>query len=55
MQKNCLIKVFGVSSEQRKQDVETRWWNEEVQESIQRKWLAKKKLSSQGDEESRQE
>ncbi|KAJ8375265.1 hypothetical protein SKAU_G00058450 [Synaphobranchus kaupii] len=47
-------KVLGVSSGQRKEDKETWWWNEEVQESIQRKRLAKKKWDSQGDEESRQ-
>lgn len=34
-------KVFGVSSEQRKEDVETWWWNEEVRGNIQRKRLAK--------------
>ncbi|KAJ8364363.1 hypothetical protein SKAU_G00131940 [Synaphobranchus kaupii] len=48
-------KVLGVSSGQRKEDKETWWWNEEVQESIQRKRLAKKKWDSQGDEDSRQE
>ena len=42
-------KVFGVSSGQRKEDKETWWWNEEVQESIQRKRLAKKKWGCQGD------
>ncbi|KAJ8335035.1 hypothetical protein SKAU_G00406740 [Synaphobranchus kaupii] len=47
-------KVLGVSSGQRKEDKETWWWNEEVQECIQRKRLAKK-WDSQGDEESRQE
>lgn len=31
------------------------WWNEEVQESIRRKRLAKKKWESQRDDESRQE
>ncbi|KAK3509090.1 hypothetical protein QTP70_020302 [Hemibagrus guttatus] len=36
-------KVLGVSSGRRKEDKETWWWNEEVQDSIQRKWLAKKK------------
>ncbi|KAK3522749.1 hypothetical protein QTP86_032027, partial [Hemibagrus guttatus] len=32
-------KVLGVSSGRRKEDKETWWWNEEVQESIQRKRL----------------
>ncbi|KAK3540256.1 hypothetical protein QTP70_029123 [Hemibagrus guttatus] len=36
-------KVLGVSSGRRKEDKETCWWNEEVQDSIQRKRLAKKK------------
>ncbi|KAK3532903.1 hypothetical protein QTP70_002245 [Hemibagrus guttatus] len=36
-------KVLGVSSGRRKEDKETWWWNEEVQDSIQRKRLAKKK------------
>lgn len=30
-------KVFGASSGQRKEDKVTSWWNDEVQESIQRK------------------
>eukprot|EP00064_Thunnus_orientalis_P016389 superscaffoldBa00003239_g16454 len=36
-------KVVGVSSGQRREDKETWWWNEEVQESIWRKRLEKKK------------
>ncbi|MCJ8747587.1 hypothetical protein PDJAM_G00155240 [Pangasius djambal] len=36
-------KVLGVSSGRRKEDKETWWWNEGVQDSIQRKGLAKKK------------
>ena len=48
-------KVLGVSSGHRKEDKETWWWNEEVQESIQRKRLAKRKWDSQGDKESREE
>ncbi|KAK3520013.1 hypothetical protein QTP70_010846 [Hemibagrus guttatus] len=36
-------KVLGVSSGRRKEGMETWWWNEEVQDSIQRKRLAKKK------------
>ncbi|KAK3562250.1 hypothetical protein QTP86_033296, partial [Hemibagrus guttatus] len=36
-------KVLGVSSGRRKEDKETWWWNEKVQDSIQRKRLAKKK------------
>ena len=47
-------KVFGMSAGKRKKDKETWWWNEEVQESIQRKKLAKKKWDKLGDEESRQ-
>ncbi|KAK3510598.1 hypothetical protein QTP70_011788 [Hemibagrus guttatus] len=35
-------KVLGVSSGRRKEDKETWWWNEEVQDSVQRKRLAKK-------------
>ncbi|MCJ8739544.1 hypothetical protein PDJAM_G00048350 [Pangasius djambal] len=36
-------KVLGVSSGRRKEDKEIWWWNEEVQDSIQRKNLAKKR------------
>ena len=35
-------KVLGMSSGQRKENKETWWWNSEVQESLQRKSLAKK-------------
>ncbi|KAK3542201.1 hypothetical protein QTP86_018486, partial [Hemibagrus guttatus] len=48
-------KVLGVSSGRRKQDKETWWWNEEVQDSIQRKGLAKKKWDMDRTEENRQE
>ncbi|KAK3562881.1 hypothetical protein QTP86_011114 [Hemibagrus guttatus] len=48
-------KVLGVSSKVRKEDKETWWWNEEVQDSIQRKWLAKKKWHIDRTEENRQE
>ena len=48
-------KVLGVSSKQRKEDKETWWWNEEVQESIRKKRLAKKMWDIQRDEESKQE
>ncbi|KAK3511357.1 hypothetical protein QTP70_005279 [Hemibagrus guttatus] len=48
-------KVLGVSSGRRKEDKETWWWNEEVQDSIQRKRLAKKKLDKDRTEENRQE
>ncbi|MCI4382158.1 hypothetical protein PGIGA_G00260570 [Pangasianodon gigas] len=48
-------KVLGVSSGRRKEDKETWWWNEEVQDSIQRKRLAKKKWNMDRTEESRQE
>ncbi|KAK3536438.1 hypothetical protein QTP86_009951 [Hemibagrus guttatus] len=48
-------KVLGVSSGRRKEDKETWWWNEEVQDSIQRKRLAKKKWDMDRNEENRQE
>ncbi|KAK3525556.1 hypothetical protein QTP86_034849 [Hemibagrus guttatus] len=48
-------KVVGVSSGRRKEDKETWWWNEDVQDSIQRKRLAKKKWDMDRTEENRQE
>ncbi|KAK3558371.1 hypothetical protein QTP86_017592, partial [Hemibagrus guttatus] len=48
-------KSLGVSSGRRKEDKETWWWNEEVQDSIQRKRLAKKKWDMDRTEENRQE
>ncbi|KAK3550949.1 hypothetical protein QTP70_010876 [Hemibagrus guttatus] len=48
-------KVLGVSSGRRKEDKETWWCNEEVQDSIQRKRLAKKKWDMDRTEENRQE
>ncbi|KAK3570507.1 hypothetical protein QTP86_020082 [Hemibagrus guttatus] len=48
-------KVLGVSSGRRKEDKETCWWIEEVQDSIQRKRLAKKKWDMDRTEENRQE
>ncbi|XP_051783710.1 uncharacterized protein LOC127527824 [Erpetoichthys calabaricus] len=48
-------RVFGVTSGKRKEEKETWWWNEEIQESIQRKRMEKKKWDSQRDAESRQE
>ncbi|RJG15641.1 hypothetical protein D4A39_16580, partial [Alcanivorax profundi] len=48
-------KVLGVSSGRKKDDKETWWWNEKVQESIQRKRLARKKWDRERTEESRQE
>ncbi|KAK3567404.1 hypothetical protein QTP86_019858 [Hemibagrus guttatus] len=48
-------KVLGVSSGRRKEDKETLWWNEEAQDSIQRKRLAKKKWDMDRTEENRQE
>ncbi|KAK3555300.1 hypothetical protein QTP86_014985 [Hemibagrus guttatus] len=48
-------KVLGVTSGRRKEDKETWWWNEEVQDSIQRKRLAKKKWDMDRTEENRQE
>ncbi len=47
-------KVLGMTSGQRKEDKEAWWWNEEVQESIRMKKLAKKNWNSQRDEESSQ-
>ena len=44
-------KVIGVSSKQRKEDNETLWGDEEVQESIRKKRLAKKRWDMQRDEE----
>ncbi|KAK3569684.1 hypothetical protein QTP86_002614 [Hemibagrus guttatus] len=48
-------KVLGVSSGRRKEDKETWWWNEEVQDSVQRKRLDKKKWDMDRTEENRQE
>ncbi|KAK3517653.1 hypothetical protein QTP70_014779 [Hemibagrus guttatus] len=48
-------KVLGVSSGRRKEDKEKIRWNEEVQDSIQRKRLAKKKWDMDRTEENRQE
>ncbi|KAK3551343.1 hypothetical protein QTP70_015024, partial [Hemibagrus guttatus] len=48
-------KVMGVSSGRRKENKETWWWNEEVQDSVQRKRLAKKKWDMDRTEENRQE
>ncbi|KAI5610013.1 hypothetical protein C0J50_5366 [Silurus asotus] len=47
--------VLGVTSGNGKEDKETWWWNEEVQESIRRKRWAKQKWDRQSDEKSRQE
>ncbi|KAK3564554.1 hypothetical protein QTP86_022796 [Hemibagrus guttatus] len=48
-------KVLGVSYGRRKEDKETCWCNEEVQDSIQSKRLAKKKWDMDRTEENRQE
>ncbi len=48
-------KALGVLSKQRKEDTDTWWWDEEVQESIRKKILAKKMWDMQRDEESKQE
>ena len=48
-------KVLGMSSKQSKEDKDTCWWDEEVQESIRNKILAKKRWDIQRDEESKQE
>uniref|UniRef100_A0A3P9HBU6 Lipoxygenase domain-containing protein n=1 Tax=Oryzias latipes TaxID=8090 RepID=A0A3P9HBU6_ORYLA len=48
-------KVLGVSSGKRKDGKETWWWNEEVQECVQRKRLAKRKWDVERTEEGRQE
>ena len=42
-------------SKQRKEDKETWWWGEELQESMRKKRLAKKRWDIQRDEESKQE
>ncbi|KAK3565192.1 hypothetical protein QTP86_000998 [Hemibagrus guttatus] len=47
--------MLGVSFGRRKEDKEIWWWNEEVQDSIQRKRLAKKKWDIDRTEENRQE
>ncbi|XP_065675781.1 uncharacterized protein LOC136091988 [Hydra vulgaris] len=47
-------KILGVTSRQKKKDKETWWWNEEVQESLRGKRLAKKNWHFQQDKESRQ-
>ena len=48
-------KVLRVSSRQRKKDKEIWWWNEDMQESVQRKRLVKKELDNQRDEQSTQD
>ena len=48
-------KVLGVTSGQRKEDKETWWWNEDVQESVRSKNLAKRNWHRQRDLESRLE
>ncbi|KAK3542084.1 hypothetical protein QTP86_012411 [Hemibagrus guttatus] len=48
-------KVLGVPSGRRKEDKDTWWWNEEVQDGIQRKRLAKKKWDMDRTEKNRQE
>ncbi|KAK3511279.1 hypothetical protein QTP70_034774, partial [Hemibagrus guttatus] len=48
-------KVLGASSGRTKEDKETWWWNEEVQDSIQRKRLAKKKWDMDRTEENREQ
>ena len=44
--------VSGVSSGQRKNDKETWWWTDKVQESSQRKSLAREKWDCERKEES---
>lgn len=48
-------KMLGVSSGWRKEDKDTRWWNEEVHECITRKRLVKRKWDIERTEESRQD
>ena len=52
--RKTLRKVLGVSSGQ-KEDRDTWWWNEEVQECIRGKRLAKKNWDNQRNEENNQE
>ena len=53
--RDTAIKVLGVSSKQRKEDKETWWLAEEMQESIRKKRLAKKRWDIQRDVERKQE
>ncbi|KAF7696163.1 hypothetical protein HF521_006257 [Silurus meridionalis] len=48
-------KVPGVTSGNRMEDKETWWWNEQVQETIRRKRLAKQNWDRQSDEKRKQE
>ena len=48
-------KVLGVKFGQRREDKETWWWNEDVQESIKRKRLTRRNWYRQRDLESRRE
>ncbi|KAI5104378.1 hypothetical protein C0J45_6004 [Silurus meridionalis] len=48
-------KVLGVTSGNRKEDKGRWWWNEELQDSIRKKKLAKQNWDRQRDEKSRQE
>lgn len=48
-------KVLGITSGKRKENKDTWWWNEEVQNGIRRKRLAKRKWDGRRDNESRQE
>ncbi|KAI5615943.1 hypothetical protein C0J50_8674 [Silurus asotus] len=48
-------KILGVTIGNRKEDKETWWWNEEAQESITRKRLAKQNWNQKNGEKSRQE
>ena len=49
------IQVLGMTSGRRKENKETWWWNEEVQESIKRKKLAKQNWDRHRDEVSLQQ
>lgn len=46
--KGTCRKVIGVSSGTRKEDTKTWWCNEKVKECVKRKWLNKKKWSTDG-------
>ena len=46
-------KTFGMASGKRKTGIETWWWNEEIQDWVKRKKLAKKEWDKKCDEQSK--